>query len=126
MNSPEDRGTPKFKVDENLPVQAAEALRHAGYDAVTVADQAMSGAPDNRLADVCRDEGRILVTLDLDFSNIQSYPPSSHPGIIVLRLSQQDTDHVLKALGAAIPCLAKEPLAGRLWVVDEHKIRIRA
>ncbi len=116
----------KFKVDENLPVEAAEALRLAGYDALTVLDQSMGGTLDGPLAIVCREEGRVLVTLDLDFSNIQTYPPSDHPGIIVLRLMHQDKVHVLKTLAAAIPCLTKEPLEGRLWIVDEQKIRIRA
>jgi predicted nuclease of predicted toxin-antitoxin system len=28
-----------FKVDENLPVEVAELLKQAGYDAVTVSEQ---------------------------------------------------------------------------------------
>ncbi len=116
---------PKFKLDENLPVEAAEALRKAGYDAVTVLEQALGGAKDDRVADVCRHENRVLVTLDLDFSNIQTYPPSSHSGVIVLRLPCQDKPEVLKAMTALIPHLPQEPLAGHLWVMDEHKIRIR-
>lgn len=32
----------KFKVDENLPVEAAALLRDAGHDAVTVDDQGMT------------------------------------------------------------------------------------
>jgi predicted nuclease of predicted toxin-antitoxin system len=31
----------KFKTDENLPIQAAELLRDAGYDALTVLEQGM-------------------------------------------------------------------------------------
>jgi len=33
----------KFKVDENLPTEAAELLAGAGHDAVTVRDQRMVG-----------------------------------------------------------------------------------
>lgn len=33
----------KFKVDENLPTEAAELLASAGHDAVTVHDQRMVG-----------------------------------------------------------------------------------
>jgi predicted nuclease of predicted toxin-antitoxin system len=29
----------KFKIDENLPVEVAEVLRQAGYEAATVHDQ---------------------------------------------------------------------------------------
>lgn len=29
----------KFKIDENLPIEAAATLRHAGFDAETVLDE---------------------------------------------------------------------------------------
>ena len=51
-----------FKVDENLPDDVARILREAGYDAVTIGTQALSGIPDARLADVILGEGRALVT----------------------------------------------------------------
>jgi hypothetical protein len=37
-------GSMKFKVDENLPVEAAVLLREAGHDAATVHDQNLRGA----------------------------------------------------------------------------------
>jgi DNA-binding PucR family transcriptional regulator len=58
----------KLKVDENLPIEVAEALRQAEHDALTVQEQRLTGRPDAELADVCRAEGRMLVTLDTDFS----------------------------------------------------------
>ena len=115
----------KFKIDENLPTEAAQALCLAGHEAITVHDQSMGGVADAGLASVCRAEGRVLVTLDLDFSNIQSYPPSDYAGIIILRLMHQDKSAVMKALAALIPLLHREPLNGCLWIVDEHRIRIR-
>jgi predicted nuclease of predicted toxin-antitoxin system len=60
-----------FKEDENLPGEAAELLRSAGHDAVTVNDQGMSGASDSLLATRCRGEGRTLVTQDMDFTDIR-------------------------------------------------------
>lgn len=74
----------RVKVDENLPIEVAELLRAAGHDAVTVYEQAMSGASDMSIADVCRREDRAVITMDTDFANIQSYPPEQHPGIVVL------------------------------------------
>jgi uncharacterized protein DUF5615 len=34
----------KFKIDENLPIEAAALLREAGHDALTVHDQNLRGA----------------------------------------------------------------------------------
>jgi Domain of unknown function (DUF5615) len=67
----------KFKTDENLPGEAATVLQSAGFDAETVWSEALSGAPDEILADHARHEARVLVTLDLDFANIRNYPPKS-------------------------------------------------
>jgi predicted nuclease of predicted toxin-antitoxin system len=79
----------KFKIDENLPAECALLFREAGYDADTVAEEKLSGAEDSILLGRCQSENQILVTLDLDFSNIRAYPPKSHSGIVVLRPNSQ-------------------------------------
>ena len=116
----------KFKVDENLPAEVAALLVEAGHDALTVPDQQLGGRPDLDVANVCRHEGRVVVTLDLDFSDIRAYPPADFAGIIVLRLSRLDKHCVLLALQRLLPILNQEPLAGKLWIVDETAVRIRS
>ncbi|MEM6648512.1 MAG: DUF5615 family PIN-like protein [Bacteroidota bacterium] len=115
-----------FKLDENLPVDAARLLREAGHDAVTVLDQAMGGTPDPNIAAVCVAEGRALVTRDTDFANIRACRPAEHAGILVLRLKRQDKPHVLAVLRRVMPLFESEPLHGHLWIVDEDRIRIRS
>jgi predicted nuclease of predicted toxin-antitoxin system len=116
----------KFKTDENMPEEAAEDLRRAGHDALTVANQHLAGQPDGRIAAVCQSEGRSLLTLDLDFSDIRAFPPAVYPGIIVLRPAVQTIKNIQRLVGQVIALLPKEPLAGHLWIVDEGHIRIRA
>ena len=53
----------KFKIDENLPVEVAEVLRQAGYEAATVHDQNLAGEIDCTLALVCQSEQRALITI---------------------------------------------------------------
>jgi predicted nuclease of predicted toxin-antitoxin system len=64
----------KFKIDENLPVEAAAILVSAGFAADTIDDEGLSGAEDSVVITRTRFENRILVTLDLDFASIQAYP----------------------------------------------------
>ncbi len=116
----------KFKIDENLPVDAARLFITSGYDALTVGDQNLQGAKDSSLFAVCIDEDRTLVTLDMGFSNIKAYPFNSHPGIIVIRTTSQSKHHILNILGKAISFLEKEPVSGKLWIVEEEKVRIRS
>jgi predicted nuclease of predicted toxin-antitoxin system len=115
----------RFKIDENLPQEVSEILRSAQHDAMTVVEQRLSGEPDFKVANICRNEKRALVTLDLDFADIRSYPPADSPGIVVIRPKTQDKRSILKVIDGLIPLLAKEPLDGRLWVADETAVRIR-
>jgi hypothetical protein len=66
----------------------------------------------------------VLVTLDLDFADIQTYPPDRYPGLVVLRLVRQDKARVLKVIARTIPLLTGETVGGRLWIVEEHQVRI--
>jgi predicted nuclease of predicted toxin-antitoxin system len=115
----------KLKIDENLPVEVAEALQAAGHDAATVHGQRLTGRPDLDVAGACRDEGRVLVTLDTDFANVQRYPPSAYPGFIVLRVAHQDKPYVLAQMPVIIALLEREPIDRRLWIVEEARVRIR-
>ncbi len=115
----------KFKIDENLPVEAAELLRQAGHDAATILEQRLGGSVDSEVASICQQESRVLVTLDLDFSDIRAYPPGDFPGLVVLRLRRQDKLYVLGVLRRLIEVFSREPLEGHLWIVEEERVRIR-
>ena len=65
------------------------------------------------------------MTLDLDFADIRPYPPADYPGIVVLRLFQQDKTRILTAIQRLLPLLGREPLAGKLWIVEDADVRIR-
>lgn len=116
----------QFKLDENLHPELAKLLTQHGHDALTVADQKLQGCLDQRLAAVCQEECRILVTLDLGFANIQAYPPEEYAGIIVLRVSHQSRHSLLQVMKRIIPLLESEPIEKRLWIVDENQIRVRS
>jgi predicted nuclease of predicted toxin-antitoxin system len=113
-----------FKIDENLPVQIAESLCSLGHDAKTVNDEHLKGAKDPYLMRTCDLEKRILVTLDVDFADIRTYPPQEHRGI-VLRLRDQSKPHVLRIFDSAVTLLKTEPVLGHLWIIEENMIRIR-
>ena len=114
----------RFKVDESVHLEIADLLRGRGYGALTVFDQGFRGRSDRDIADLSQSEGRVLISLDLDFSNILMFPPEKYPGLIVLRLRKKSRTAVRRVVTRVIDHLDKEPLAGRLWVVDEHRIRI--
>jgi len=115
----------KFKIDENLPAECALIFREAGFEAATVAEQKLSGAEDSVLFERCRVEGRVLVTLDLDFANVQAYPPGSHSGIVVVRSSSQDRATLISILKRIVPVLIQRSPERQLWIVEPDRIHYR-
>jgi predicted nuclease of predicted toxin-antitoxin system len=73
------------KLDENMPVEAAELLRVAGWTCDTVLEEGLRGAEDRGVSARCQAEGRVLFTLDLDLPTSgptlrASIPASSYSG----------------------------------------------
>jgi len=114
---------PKFKLDENLDVHAADILRQAGYEAHTVAEEGLSGAADEDIAELCRREGRCLVTLDLHFADVLAYPPGEHAGILVLRHPRLRLRAVLRLVGQLVRALQTYDPSGQLWIVEPGRVR---
>lgn len=114
----------RFKFDENLPTEMASLFEVAGHDSVTVFDQRMNGAADPDLAAACLLESRVIVTLDMDFTDIRVYPPQSYSGIVVIRPSRQSRDHLLE-IGSTLLGELTDSMPGQLWIVEESRIRIR-
>ena len=114
----------RFKLDENLPRDAEALLRKAGHDVRSVLDEQLGGNLDPRVFEASQAGNRILITFDLDFSDIRVYPPASHKGIWVLRPHTQSIDNTLALLRAALIVLQAEPTQGRLWIVEPDRVRI--
>lgn len=115
----------KFKLDENLSERGCALLAHEGYDVSTVARQDMEAEPDSRIIEVCRQEDRILVTLDLNFANPLIYRPSDYSGIAVLRLSKKTSaQDMLEVVQTLVIGLRKQEITGMLWIVERSRIRV--
>jgi predicted nuclease of predicted toxin-antitoxin system len=66
----------RLKLDENIDERLVVLLRDAGHDASTAREQDLHGTVDPDLYNHIVSDGRVLVTLDLDFSisNVLRYP----------------------------------------------------
>lgn len=115
----------KFKVDENLPVAVVTILCDQGHDAISVVDQNLAGAPDGDVANVCRTEQRVLITLDVDFADIRTYPPEEYAGIIVLRPKVQTISAIVGLTNQAVQLLKSTSPVAQLWILDEFHVRVR-
>jgi predicted nuclease of predicted toxin-antitoxin system len=116
----------KIKVDECLHHSIAVRLRAVGYDADSVRDENLEGRPDSIIWAAAFYEQRMLITVDLDFSDARAYVPGTHPGIFIVRLPQAEQrntpDYVLSWFADRA---VVESWAGCFVVATEKKIRVR-
>lgn len=114
----------KLKLDENLGEGVRRRLAAAGHDVSTVVDQQMAGATDAVVYLTCADEGRVLVTFDLDFANPFVFDPRPTAGIIVLRLPRMhgpsDVDSVVDQL---VIVAADRDVEAALRIVSARGVR---
>lgn len=58
-----------FVADENFPRPALEALRNAGWEVFSVAEE-RPGISDEEVAALCSESKRVLLTFDKDFGEL--------------------------------------------------------
>jgi len=115
----------KFKLDEKLPVSSARSLAKSGHDVDTVAAEGLTGAADPDVVAAAAAEERMLITLDRGMGDIRAYPPGSHAGIVVLRLTDQSAPAVNDAITELANLAGLEALAGAVAVLQRGMLRIR-
>ncbi len=96
-----------YKVDENLPRVVLAILRESGFDVMGVVEEKLGGADDDQILEICGQEGRVLITQDLDFSDVNLLQRSKVPGIIILRLKNQSRESVMTVVRRFVPFLIK-------------------
>ena len=115
----------RIKLDENLPERVANALVALNHDVDTVLGEGLQGCDDERLWPAVQVAGRFLITKDLGFSDERRFPPGTHGGILVVRLSDDRSQVVAERLSAVFATEPIETWSGCLVIVADHKVRVR-
>jgi predicted nuclease of predicted toxin-antitoxin system len=115
----------KLKLDENLSRHLKHGLTLLGHDVATTADEGLLSQPDTIIATEAKREGRILLTLDIEFADLRKHPPGRHPGIILFRPRSFGPLAVNHFVEQFMSRLDLEPVRGCIVVVDATKVRVR-
>jgi predicted nuclease of predicted toxin-antitoxin system len=115
----------KLKLDENLSRHLKVVLSRLNHDVVTVADQGLLSRTDLEIADEVKREGRMLLTLDLEFGDLRKYPPGQHPGIFLFRPRSLGPLAVNRFIEEFIRETDMSLFEGCVVVIDPSKIRVR-
>jgi predicted nuclease of predicted toxin-antitoxin system len=115
----------KIKLDENLPEELKGLLAERGHDVQSVPDESLIGRHDEVIFEASQREARMLLTQDLDFSDVRKFRPGTHPGVVVIRLREPSRRGITARMRQV---LDEEPIdrwAGCFVVISDRKLRVR-
>lgn len=115
----------RVKIDENLPEDLVELLAARGFDADSAGSEGLSGHDDASIWTAAQRDGRLLLTQDLDFSDIRRFKPGSHAGILLLRLHDPSRRRLIQRTTDLFESAESRTWAGCVVVATEHKVRVR-
>jgi predicted nuclease of predicted toxin-antitoxin system len=115
----------KLKLDENLSRHLKPVLIGLGHDVLTAADENLLSRPDVEVAACAAREGRILLSLDIEFADLRKHPPGSHPGIILFRPASLGPLSVNRFVERFVRSTDLSMLSGCVAMVEPRGIRVR-
>ena len=116
----------RFRLDMGIAQSTGQLLRSQGHDVVHLCEQSLERLTDDRIVAKAKEEGRVIVTHDLDFGRIVSLSGSTVPSIVTLRLGNMTPERVNTVLTTAVPEVTEPLERGALVTITDRGIRIRA
>jgi len=115
----------RIKLDENLPISLVEVLVQLGHDADSVQQEGLAGSPDPDVWAAAQVAERLLVTQDLDFSDMRQFAPGTHQGLLLIRLGNPSRRALMAYIEALFQTEDVERWARCFVVATDTKIRVR-
>ena len=119
----------RFFTDQCVPMEVARRLRTAGHEVIILRDVLPIRSPDTVVLAKAGELNCVLISVNGDFSDIVTYPPARYGGIISLQLHNHP-EILPKLLDRLLHFIALHPnptdFAGKLLLVEPHRIRIRS
>ena len=109
----------RFLIDEDVPLKLLRTLRSAGHQV----ERVEQSTPDRVIAHQAEAEGRILVTLDHDFTNTHLFPPSRLT-IVHIQIHPPYAEEIVKSFGRLLATIPESELRGLIILHKASVIRV--
>lgn len=118
----------KIFADHCVPGYIINSLKDMDFEVLRLRDYIPKDSPDSIVIEKAQELNTILISLNGDFADIVTYPPSNYKGIIAVQVRNRPEiipyivsrlkDYLLKNQ-------SMEHYQGKLFLVEAHRIRIR-
>jgi len=115
----------RFLADMCVDVRIVRWLREQGHDATHLRDEGLHRMPNGEIFNKAISEGRIVLTFDLDFADIAALTGGRKASVILFRLRNTRTSHVIERLSTVLEDSLEVLGKGAVITVEETRHRIR-
>ena len=115
----------RFLIDMPLSPALAAWLRDQGYDAVHVSELGLHRASDTDIMARAKEEGRTMITADLDYPRLLALAQVTDPSLILFRDGDWSEADVITRMGEILQTLPEADIAQSIIVVDRDRVRRR-
>jgi predicted nuclease of predicted toxin-antitoxin system len=112
----------KIVADAHISVKTTDVLRKMGHEVT----DAPKHATDRDIIDLAKNLGAVIVTQDLDYSQLLAASQDAAPSVVSLRLRLPHPDRVTRVLADVLNCYKAVLLCGVILTVkDGGQVRVR-
>lgn len=115
----------RFLADVGVSLSTVRALRQEGHDAVHLREQGLQRLPDEKILEKARQEGRIILTFDLDFADLLALGLASTPSVVIFRLHDETPASVIPKMMSVIRERQHELEEGAIIMIENSRYRLR-
>ena len=115
----------RFLADMGVSTNVVQWLRQNGHDAKHLRDEALHQIANGEIFAKAISENRVVMTFDLDFGEIIALSKGQKVSVILFRLHNTRTSHLIDRLTAVLSDASDALEKGAVVVVEESRHRVR-
>lgn len=115
----------KFLADMGVSLSTVRLLREQGHEAIHLREEGLRQLPDEKILEKARQEGRIVLTFDLDFGDLMVTGTHMFPSVVIFRLHNETPTNVTARLFDVLAQRSRELEEGVILVVEDTRYRMR-
>ena len=115
----------RFLVDMNLSPSIVTDLQQQRWDILRVSQVLPMDAEDFEILEFARQQNRVIITQDLDFSSLLALGGYEKPSLITFRLSVPEPETITRKLLELLPHIEDRLAEGCAVTIDDRRVRVR-
>lgn len=115
----------KFLADMGISMRTVLWLRSNDYNVIHLREVDLQRSTDEEILVKARIEGRVVLTMDLDFGYLMAVSKENLPSVIIFRLTDDRFEIVNNRLAEVLIQCKNDLTSGCIISVNDNTIRIR-